>query len=169
MYAEFADRVRAFRRSVALYQAGVSARRMRALKPPESPPSQLATNRPLPDANTGSRGGLTPRQLEIARLIARGYTNQQVADALVLTPGTVANHVQHILARLGLHSRTQVAVWYSRRGGDLEPHHAARLELETGQTARRNQLARNPKVESIVQAIGDQPSQRLVTPGLSVD
>ena len=57
---------------------------------------------------------LTPRQLEIAALIARGYSNQRIAEALVLTPGTVANHVQHIFDRLELHSRTQVGVWYAR-------------------------------------------------------
>src|SRR5207244_4727553 len=87
---------------------------------------------------------LTPRQMEIARLISLGRTNQQIADALVLTPGTVANHVQHILDRLGVHSRTQVAVWYSRRGvGTLKPHDAARLEFEPRQTAGRNDLTRD--------------------------
>jgi DNA-binding NarL/FixJ family response regulator len=56
---------------------------------------------------------LTPRQREIVALIAQGYTNQRIADALVLTPGTVANHIQRILERLELRSRTQVAVWYA--------------------------------------------------------
>ena len=54
---------------------------------------------------------LTPCRHEVAVLIARGYTNEQIARWLMLTPGTVANHVEAILLRLGLRSRTEVAVW----------------------------------------------------------
>jgi len=53
--------------------------------------------------------GLTPRECEVAALVARGYTNQQIANALVLTAGTVANHVAHVLYKLGATNRTQVA------------------------------------------------------------
>ena len=53
--------------------------------------------------------GLTRREREVAMLIARGYTNQQIAETLVLTRGTVANHVAHILGKVGLTNRTQVA------------------------------------------------------------
>jgi DNA-binding NarL/FixJ family response regulator len=53
---------------------------------------------------------LTRREHEVARLIARGYTNRQIADALVLTPGTVANHVAHILGKLECSSRVQIAI-----------------------------------------------------------
>ena len=59
---------------------------------------------------------LTRRQLEVAALIARGYTNRQIADALVLTKGTVANHVEHILHRLDFSCRSQIAVWAAERG-----------------------------------------------------
>jgi two-component system OmpR family sensor kinase len=52
---------------------------------------------------------LTPRQREVARLVASGLTNMEIAERLVLTPGTVANHVEGILRRLGFRSRTQVA------------------------------------------------------------
>jgi predicted ATPase/DNA-binding NarL/FixJ family response regulator len=54
---------------------------------------------------------LSDREREVALCIARGYTNRQIADALVITPGTVANHVKHILDRLGYSNRAQVAVW----------------------------------------------------------
>jgi len=54
-------------------------------------------------------GKLTPRQREVASLIAAGLTNMEIAEQLVLTPGTVANHVEGILRRLGFRSRTQVA------------------------------------------------------------
>jgi DNA-binding NarL/FixJ family response regulator len=56
-------------------------------------------------------GLLTRRQREVAMLIARGCTNQQIAETLVLTPGTVANHVGAILSRLGVANRTQIAAW----------------------------------------------------------
>jgi len=54
---------------------------------------------------------LTPREQEVARLIARGYGNREIAEVLVLTPGTVANHVAHILEKLELSSRVQIAIW----------------------------------------------------------
>jgi DNA-binding NarL/FixJ family response regulator len=57
------------------------------------------------------RTPLSPREWDVAQLIARGCTNQQIAAQLVLTPGTVANHVAHILTKLDLRSRTQIAVW----------------------------------------------------------
>jgi DNA-binding CsgD family transcriptional regulator len=53
---------------------------------------------------------MTAREREVADLIAQGLSNEQIAERLVVTPGTVANHVAHILAKLGLQSRVQVAV-----------------------------------------------------------
>ncbi len=50
---------------------------------------------------------LTPRELEILRAIARGASNQQVADTFVLTVGTVKGHVNHILSKLGAGNRTE--------------------------------------------------------------
>jgi two-component system OmpR family sensor kinase len=59
---------------------------------------------------------LTPRQREIAGLLARGLANAEIADQLVLTRGTVANHVASILQRLELESRTQIAAWAVEHG-----------------------------------------------------
>jgi non-specific serine/threonine protein kinase len=53
--------------------------------------------------------GLTPREVEVARLLARGYTDQEIAEELVITRGTASLHVHHILGKLGLRSRHQVA------------------------------------------------------------
>ena len=53
---------------------------------------------------------LTPREQQIAELISEGLTNEQIAVRLTLTPGTVANHVCHILAKTGVRSRLHVAV-----------------------------------------------------------
>jgi predicted ATPase/DNA-binding CsgD family transcriptional regulator len=61
-------------------------------------------------------GGLTPRELEVAALVARGLSNRQIADELVIAEGTAANHVKHILARLTLDSRVQIAAWAIEHG-----------------------------------------------------
>jgi non-specific serine/threonine protein kinase len=60
-------------------------------------------------------GALTPREEEVAALIARGYTNRQIAGELVVARGTVANHVAHILDKLGFQSRAQIAGWAVER------------------------------------------------------
>ncbi len=52
---------------------------------------------------------LTRREREIARLLARGDSDRQIADALFITVGTVGVHVHNILQKLGLYSRRQVA------------------------------------------------------------
>jgi DNA-binding NarL/FixJ family response regulator len=48
--------------------------------------------------------------------IAEGRSNKEIAAALVVTLGTAANHVQHILNKLGLHSRSQIAAWAAGHG-----------------------------------------------------
>ena len=67
---------------------------------------------------------LTRRQQEIVVAIADGLTNEEIAERLVLEPGTVANHVAAILGRLGVRNRTQIGVWAAERGlyrSDQEP------------------------------------------------
>jgi DNA-binding NarL/FixJ family response regulator len=52
--------------------------------------------------------GLTPREREVAGLIARGYTNLQISAALTITPETTKTHVSNILSKLGVGSRAEV-------------------------------------------------------------
>jgi len=59
---------------------------------------------------------LTPREYEIVRLIARGLSNREIADELVISPATAARHVANILAKLGFSSRTQIASWATGHG-----------------------------------------------------
>jgi DNA-binding NarL/FixJ family response regulator len=66
-------------------------------------------------ANRDSPGGLTERELEVARLVARGRTNAEIAQALVVTPRTAAAHVSSILTKLGFSSRAQIAEWEARQ------------------------------------------------------
>jgi non-specific serine/threonine protein kinase len=54
-------------------------------------------------------GVLTAREREVAELVARGLTNRQVAELLVVTEKTAANHVQRVLDKLELRSRSQLA------------------------------------------------------------
>jgi DNA-binding NarL/FixJ family response regulator len=54
---------------------------------------------------------LTVREFEIARMIATGMTNAEIAAQLVLSPKTVSAHVEHILAKLGVARRTEIAAW----------------------------------------------------------
>ena len=60
-------------------------------------------------------GPLTDREREVGNLIVQGYTNREIADALVIAEGTAVRQVANILSKLNLHSRAQVAVWAVQR------------------------------------------------------
>ena len=61
------------------------------------------------------RAELTKRELEVLRLLAQGLDQRQIADRLVISPKTVATHIEHILAKLGVRSRAEaVAAAYRR-------------------------------------------------------
>ncbi len=70
------------------------------------------------DASTirGPVGPLTAREREVAALIARGQTNRAIAARLVISERTADTHVQHILNKLGLDSRAQIAAWVMEHG-----------------------------------------------------
>ncbi len=69
-----------------------------------------------PAGGSGTGGSpLSARELEVARLIATGATNPQIAQALHIAPKTVAAHVEHILTKLGAVRRTEVAAWFATR------------------------------------------------------
>lgn len=54
---------------------------------------------------------LTPRESEVAGLVAEGKKNREIASRLVISPRTVQGHVEHILVKLGFTSRAQIAAW----------------------------------------------------------
>ncbi len=60
--------------------------------------------------------GLTDREREILRLVAEGRSNQEIAEMLILSASTVQTHRAHIMAKLGLHSRTELVKFAIRRG-----------------------------------------------------
>ncbi len=59
---------------------------------------------------------LSPREREVATLIGRGYTNRHIADELSISVATVERHTANIFNKLGVHSRSQVAVWAAGEG-----------------------------------------------------
>ena len=58
---------------------------------------------------------LSQRELEIAALVARGMTNRQIAQHLVISRRTADRHVSNILTKLGLATRSQISAWTSER------------------------------------------------------
>jgi two-component system, NarL family, response regulator DevR len=81
-----------------------------------------ATGQSLLDANTTKQlmeqlqaqvpgNELTEREREVLALVARGYTNKQIAEALYVTEKTARNHVSHILEKLGLSRRSEAAAF----------------------------------------------------------
>lgn len=87
---------------------------------------------PADVAQPGLAGGrghpLTPKELEVAVLVARGLRNKEIGTRLHIRPRTVDNHVQHIYNKLEISSRAELALWVRDRGLlEPEPEDAAAL------------------------------------------
>jgi predicted ATPase/DNA-binding CsgD family transcriptional regulator len=103
-----------------------------ALSPPEAVAAALGPAEPPPPPPAPAPAkGLTAREREVAALIARGLSNRQIGEALIITQGTAATHVEHILGKLGFSSRAQIAAWAAMQGltvtgrpqvGQVSPH-----------------------------------------------
>jgi DNA-binding CsgD family transcriptional regulator len=76
--------------------------------PSPAPRGARAHARSAPD---GDPGPLTAREREVARLVARGSSNRQIAAALVISERTAEAHLSNILSKLGLSTRVQLAAW----------------------------------------------------------
>lgn len=59
---------------------------------------------------------LSPRELDVARAVARGRTNAEIADELVLALSTVKTHVSNVGAKLAVRNRVEIAVWAWEHG-----------------------------------------------------
>jgi len=107
-----------------LWQAGLDAGRRAALQEAQRLSTSLQMHEPARRALASARrlaGGhsrarLSSRQLEVLQLVAQGQSNREIAQALVLTEGTVANHVTAILAKLGVDNRAAAVAHALRRG-----------------------------------------------------
>lgn len=86
--------------------AGDLARRL-GLAPLQAEVEAMVTPPPV--------GPLTPREEQVAALVAEGLSNRQIAERLYLSVRTVENHVTHILVKLGFESRARIASWHADR------------------------------------------------------
>lgn len=74
-------------------------------------PESFGTTSPRKPRSASGPTPLTRREQEIARLVAKGLTNREIAGQLVISDRTVEGHVEHILTKLGFRSRAQIAAW----------------------------------------------------------
>ena len=71
--------------------------------------------------------GLTPREVEVLRLLARGFSNKEIAQRLSISPKTVGNHAEHIYAKIDAQSRAAAAFFAMREGLLPEEEFPARV------------------------------------------
>lgn len=71
---------------------------------------------PEPAVKTGMGNTLTHREVEILRMIARGYTNNQIAQKLSISPRTVEGHRSNLMSKLDLHSRVELVEYAEQHG-----------------------------------------------------
>jgi predicted ATPase/DNA-binding CsgD family transcriptional regulator len=90
----------------------------------ESSPAPPAPGSTGDDVFASSK--LTPREREVARLIADGLSNKDIASSLVISSRTAEGHVEHILVKLGFASRGQIAAWVSKHSDVTESGKSAR-------------------------------------------
>jgi non-specific serine/threonine protein kinase len=86
----------------------------RALPPAELVEQEVARaaaahSEPVPNARQVAPNELTARELEVARLLHAGYSNREIGAALFISERTAQSHVQHILDKLGVKTRTAAA------------------------------------------------------------
>lgn len=98
---DLAHAIRAAQRNEAVLHPEVAAKLMQEFstpRPAEAPVDQL-----------------TPREMEVLRLIAKGKSNKEIADTLIVSEKTIKTHVSNILSKLHLADRTQVAIYALRQ------------------------------------------------------
>jgi non-specific serine/threonine protein kinase len=101
----------------AAWERGARLSEQQAVLLALSPASPSAAIPPSAVVGEGrGEGVLTPRELEIAALIAAGLSNKQMAQRLKISERTADAHVEHIRTKLDVHSRAQIAAWFTQNG-----------------------------------------------------
>ncbi|NNJ10150.1 response regulator transcription factor [Chloroflexales bacterium ZM16-3] len=98
---ELAHAIRAAQRNEAVLHPEVAAKLMQEFSSPrsDSPPVDQ----------------LTPREMDVLRLVAKGMSNKEIADTLIISEKTTKTHISNILSKLHLADRTQVAIYALRK------------------------------------------------------
>ncbi len=69
-----------------------------------------------PEGSAPAALSLTPREIEIVKLVAMGYTNEEIAEAIYISPRTVSSHLWRLMRKIQADNRTQVAIYAFRHG-----------------------------------------------------
>ena len=89
-------------------------------------------------------GPLSRREREVATLVASGGTNRQIGERLFITERTVEGHIERIMNKLGVRSRTEVAMWVVERGLVSPP-----TTIEPDPSKRRGTRNRAPSIQRL--------------------
>jgi NarL family two-component system response regulator LiaR len=98
---ELAHAIRAAQRNEAVLHPEVAAKLMQEFSAPRS--SEAPVDQ------------LTPREMDVLRLVAKGMSNKEIADTLIISEKTTKTHISNILSKLHLADRTQVAIYALRK------------------------------------------------------
>lgn len=98
---ELAHAIRAAQRNEAVLHPEVAAKLMQEFSTPKS--------------NEAPVDQLTAREMDVLRLVAKGKSNKEIADSLIISEKTVKTHISNILSKLHLADRTQVAIYALRQ------------------------------------------------------
>ncbi|MBA2681407.1 MAG: response regulator transcription factor [Ktedonobacteraceae bacterium] len=124
--SDLAKAVQAAHKGIYQLDPAIASKVVASLTNPQQPAPIIQQRQPAssgPVTNNKPAHGLpnaeiTTREIEVLRLIAIGATNKEIARRLIISEGTVKNHISNILSRLGLRDRTQAAI-YARENGLL--------------------------------------------------
>ncbi|GAA1960260.1 response regulator [Kitasatospora viridis] len=114
--ALLAEAVRAAVAGDALLSPQVTVRLLSRLTAPAAPTATAPGSAPITAPSTA----LSPRETEIAALVAAGATNAEIAARLFIAPGTVKNHLAAIQRKLGVRNRVGIASWSWEHGNPLD-------------------------------------------------
>ncbi|MCF3118675.1 MULTISPECIES: response regulator [Streptomyces] len=107
------EAVRAAARGDALVSPAVTLRLLERLADRHGPQCGAA-------ADAASPAGLSGRELDVVRLVARGRTNQEIAEELFISLATVKTHLAHVQAKLAVRNRVEIAAW-AWEAGQVRP------------------------------------------------
>jgi len=112
---ELVDAIRAAYRGEPRLHPDVAKKLMEAMRAPLSSSSHpSARSSPRSDAPASAASELTEREREVIRVVAQGKSNQEIGNQFFISEKTVKTHISHILAKLGLKDRTQLAIYAIR-------------------------------------------------------